>query len=190
LIAILGIVLAWYQDHQRLSAQLYRLQNPDTGWGVGQVTGPPNTRGPGDIHTAWASASQDDQQEWLLLEYDKSVVPAAILIHETYNPGAVFKVTHRPKWGRERVLWEGTDPTPPGSGAGVSRLPVAARIKTSRIKVYVNSPAVPGWNEIDAVGLEYGDDKQVIWAMHAGASSSYGGANQTVLQSGNVMLFR
>jgi hypothetical protein len=190
LIAILAMTLAWYQDHRHLSAQLYRLQNPDTGWGVNQATGPPNTSGPGDISTAWASATQDDQPEWLLLEYDESVVPTAILVYETYNPGAVFKVTHCPKWGRERVLWAGTDPTPAGAGAGISRLPVTSAIKTGRIKVYINSPAVPGWNEIDTVGLEYGTNKQVIWATHADASSSYGSRSSQISGASGVMLFR
>jgi hypothetical protein len=190
LVAILAMALAWHRDHQQLSAQLYRLQNPDAGWGVNQVTGPPNTAGPGDISTAWASATQDGQQEWLLLEYEKSVVPTAILIHETYNPGAVFKVTHVPRWGKEKVLWEGTDPISIGKNGWVSRLSVTAGIRTGRIKVYVNSPAVPGWNEIDAVGLEYGDDKQVIWAERATASSSYGQVNQAVFQTGGGMLLR
>jgi hypothetical protein len=175
LVAIVAMALAWHRDHQNLTAQLYQIQNPVKSWSVHQATGPPNTSGPGDISTAWASATQDGQQEWLQLEYEKSVVPTAIVIHETYNPGAVFKVTHVPRWGIERVLWEGKDPLSTGSGGLVSRLPVTARIRTSRIKVYLNSPAVPGWNEIDAVGIEYGASKQVIWAERATASSSYGG---------------
>ena len=87
LVAILAMGLAWHRDHQRLTEQLYDIQNPATSWGVRQVTGPPNTSGFGDIQTAWASATQDDQEEWLQLEYEKSVVPTAILVHETYNPG-------------------------------------------------------------------------------------------------------
>jgi hypothetical protein len=174
LVAILAMGLAWHRDHQRLALQLYRLQNPETGWGVAQVTGPPNTAGFGDISTAWASATQDDQKEWLQLEYEKSVVPTAILVHETHNPGAVYKVTDVPLWAPEQVLWQGTDPTRVGAGGGISRLPVSTAIRTGRIKVYIDSPAVSGWNEIDAVGIEYGKDKQVIWAEQATASSSYG----------------
>jgi hypothetical protein len=173
LVAILAISLAWWQDHRKLTAQLRKLQYPDVSWGVNQVLGAPNTSGGGDLATAWASETPDAQEEWLELEYAKSVVPKAIVIHETYNPGAVFKVTHVPRWGEEQVLWQGTDPTPVGSNFGVSRLPTTASIRTSRIKVYINSGAVGGWNEIDAVGLEYGDNK-VIWAEEAKASSSYG----------------
>ena len=189
LIAILAMGLAWHRDHQRLAEQLYDIQNPLTSWGVRQVTGPPNTSGFGDISTAWASATQDDQKEWLQLEYEKSVVPTAIVIHETHNPGAVYKVTHVPIWGKEEVLWEGTDPTPVGTAGGVSRLPVTTSARSSRIKVYINSPAVSGWNEIDAVGVEYGKNN-VIWAKRATASSSYGndGPALTVSRLGLVEL--
>jgi hypothetical protein len=36
-----------------------------------------------DLVTAWDSATPDGQDEWLLL------VPTAVLVHETYNPGAL-----------------------------------------------------------------------------------------------------
>jgi hypothetical protein len=175
LVAIVAIALAWRRDHEELSAELRRIQDPSRAWGVEQATGPPNTTGYGDIRTAWASATPDDQEEWLILEYDRSVTPTAILIHETYNPGAVYKVTHYPRFGFEKILWEGTDPTAPGTGGGVSRLPVSGRTKTGRIKIYINSPAVPGWNEIDAVGLEFGDpvSPDIIWAKRVEASTEY-----------------
>jgi hypothetical protein len=189
LVAVLALSLAWWRDHQRLAGELYRIQHPSSGWGAEHATGPPNTAGPGDISTAWASATQDDQKEWLVLEYDQSVVPTAVLVHETYNPGAVVKVSHYPKWGREKVLWEGTDPTPPSMGMGVSRLPVTDNVNTRRIKIYIDSPAVPGWNEIDAVGLEYANG-QVIWADRAEASSSFGSNNPNVFRPWGITLNR
>jgi len=44
--------------------------------------------------------------------------------------------------------------------------------KTQRAKIFLDSPAVPGWNEIDAVGLldEFGITH---WATGAQASSTY-----------------
>jgi hypothetical protein len=188
LVAILAISLAWWRDHQRLAAELFRVQHPSSGWGVDQLIGAPNTSGPGDISTAWASASQDNQKEWLILEYEKSVVPVAVVVHETYNPGAVVKVSHYPKWGSEKVLWEGTDPTPSTAGMGVSRLPVSAGVKTRRIKLYIDSPAVPGWNEIDAVGLELAND-DVIWAKSAEASSAYGSPSTSGVATRGTKLF-
>jgi hypothetical protein len=123
-----------------------------------------------------------------VLEYEKSVTPTAIVIHETHNPGAVYKVTHLPKWGKERILWEGTDPTATSIRGGVSRLPLTGKIRTGRIKVYINSPAVPGYNEIDAVGLEYGKG-EVIWVKRASASSSYGDRQTNVANSNSMYVF-
>jgi hypothetical protein len=171
--AIICLLLAWRRDHLQLSAQLYRLQNPGPNWDTAQATGPPNTPIPGDQPTAWASLGADDQAEWLVLEFEAAVVPNAILVHENCAPGAVVKASHYPRFGREQTLWEGADPTLVGSGGGVSRLPVTSDVSTSRIKIYIDSQNVPGWNEIDAVGLVYGDNNQVIWAKSATASSSY-----------------
>jgi hypothetical protein len=189
LIAIAAMALAWRHDHQQLSNELYQLRNPGPHWEAAQATGPPNTAA-GDGMTAWCPLTADDQQEWLVLEYSQAVVPNAIIVHANHNPGAVRRVTHYPKLGVEQTLWEGDDPTLPTAAAGVSRLPATGRIKTKRIKIYIDSPAVPDWNEIDAVGLEYGDDKKVIWAERAMASSSYGEGNQAVFQSGGGYLFR
>jgi hypothetical protein len=55
-------------------------------------------------------------------------------------------------------------------------LPVSVNCKTNRIKLFIDSVAVPGWNEIDAVGLECSDGK-IIWAKSAEASSNYGSHN-------------
>lgn len=183
LVAIVAIALAWWSDRRRLTAALQLLQPTYAAWSVEQATGPPNTTRPGDIRTAWASATPDDQREWLLLEYEKAVAPVAILVNETYNPGAVFRVTHAPRGEPEQILWEGTDPTPRTAGIGMSRLPVTADVRTNRIKVCIDSPAVPGWNEIDAVGLEFGDENgtQVIWAKRAEASSTYGQTQSDVV---------
>ena len=78
-------------------------------------------------------------------------------------PAPLTKVTHVTYWGYETTLWEGADPTPVTAGRGVSRVPVSPGFKTGRIKLYFDSPTVPGWNEIDAVGIEDAN-KKVIWA--------------------------
>jgi hypothetical protein len=186
LVVIVSLSLSWWRDHKFLSYRLHQLQNPERAWDVSQATGPPNTKGAGDIPTAWASASQDGQAEWLMLEYDSPVATKAIVIHETFNPGAVTKVTSVSRWGTEKVLWEGTDPTPVTAGSGVSRIPLASEVRTGRIKVYIDSPAVPGWNEIDAVGLEDASG-EITWATEASASTSYNGGTTTTLGYQSVL---
>lgn len=97
-------------------------------WGLEQATGKPDTPGSGDIVTAWASLTQDGQDEWLLLEYENSVIPSRIEIHETYNPGAVCRVTIFDEDNMEYEIWKGEDPTRQASSRGVSTIPVDKRI--------------------------------------------------------------
>jgi hypothetical protein len=148
------------------------IQRAKRSWGPEQASGPPDTNGPGDISTAWASKSSDDRAEWLMLEYDQPIKPTAVLVHETYNPGALVRVTAFQLDGKEVDLWKGADPTLVGAGKGVSEIPVKARFETNRIRIYLDSRNVPGWNEIDAVGLK-DQDKKIHWAASVAASTTY-----------------
>jgi hypothetical protein len=147
-------------------------QRPKRQWGPEQATGEPDTNMSGDIVTAWASQTPDGQPEWLMLEYAEPIVPTAVLVYETYNPGALVRVTAFKLDGEEVELWKGTDPTTPDTDMGTSEIPVKATFKTNRIKLYLDSPSVPGWNEIDAVGVR-DKAKKVHWAVAAEASSTY-----------------
>jgi hypothetical protein len=141
-------------------------------WGPEQATGAPDTNEAGDIPTAWASKTPDGQDEWLLLEYEKAVLPKEVVIHETYNPGAVNRVTAFKLDGEEVEVWKGKDPTPTDKPSGVSVIPLKIDFRTNRIRIHLDSKNVPGWNEIDAVGLKDKDDK-VQWAQSAEASSTF-----------------
>jgi hypothetical protein len=141
-------------------------------WGPEQATGAPNTPGAGDQVTAWAPRTQDGQKEWLELDYEASVTVATIQVYETYNPGALYRVTSVADDGKETEIWAGQDPTPVGAPMGTSEIAAAGNPKTNRIRIYLDSPRVPGWNEIDAVGL-VDDGGKTHWAVKARASSSY-----------------
>jgi hypothetical protein len=154
------------------SMRLHSTRNVPS-WSILQAVGPPDTPGAGDIVTAWASATTDGQKEWLILEYERPVIPSQIDVHETYNPGALERVSIFNDAGQEITVWQGADPTPLGSSRGVSSVPVSANYKTSRVKIYLDSPSVQGWNEIDTVGLA-DNAGNTLWPVNASASSSYG----------------
>jgi len=141
-------------------------------WGPEQATGEPDTEQAGDLTTAWASRTQDGQDEWLTLEYERPILPVAVIVHETFNPGALNRLTMFRPDTEEVDVWKGTDPTPPGREKGVSILPVQVEFQTSKIKLHLESTRVPGWNEIDAVGL-VDDMGRTHWAARAQASSTY-----------------
>jgi hypothetical protein len=143
-------------------------------WGPEQAEGPPDTQGFGDITTAWASGTADGQDEWLELGYGESISPREIHVYETYNPGALAAVLGYSETGREVLLWRGADPTRPQTGGGTSVVRVKDRGRINRIRLLLNSAAVSGWNEIDAVGI-VDEEGQTHWAVAAAASSSYAG---------------
>ena len=172
---IAAISLGWWRDHWRLRREIDRIRYPGPRWGTVEVTGSPNTVGFGDIRTAWASKSPDNQREWLLLEYERAVKPKAVWIYETYNPGAIDRVTIFDSAGVEHEVWSGKDPLA-GTSGGIAKITVggkASQWATKRVKLYIDSPNFPGWNEIDAVGLiDVHGKKQ--WAERARSSSSFG----------------
>jgi hypothetical protein len=145
---------------------------PARSWGPEQATGEPDTDGPGDLVTAWASRTQDEQDEWLELEYDQAFKPTGVIVHETLHPGALNRITMFQSNTEETDAWRGTDPTPRSAEDGVSIIPVTVPFETNKIRVYLASKEVPGWNEIDAVGLIDSRGK-THWAVRATASSTY-----------------
>lgn len=141
-------------------------------WGPEQATGEPDTEGSGDLVTAWASRTQDEQDEWLELEYDHAFQPTGVIVHETFHPGALNRITMFQSNSEETDVWRGTDPTPRSAEHGVSIVPVTVPFETNKIRLYLASKEVPGWNEIDAVGLVDSLGK-THWAVRAQASSTY-----------------
>ena len=156
-------------------------------WSPMQAAGPPDTATAGDQRTAWASATTDAQPEWLELEYARAVAPAAVEVHETYNPGALAKVSVFDAQGKEVPAWEGDDPglSRASMGKWVSRVPVGVEVQTRRVKLYIDSPKVGGWNEIDAVAL-VGRDGSRQWATKVEASSWYNSQAYANSSSGGV----
>jgi hypothetical protein len=141
-------------------------------WSAEQVTGQPNVPQAGDSQMAWCALTADGQEEWLLLEYQNPVVPMAVQVHENFNPGAVHRVTLFTLEGNEVEVWKGKDPTAPNADMGVSYIAFKTAIKTNRVRIYLDSPTVPGWNQIDAVGLIDGAQK-AQWPVAAAASSAW-----------------
>lgn len=145
------------------------------GFGPEQATGRPDVPQAGDNSAAWASQTPDGQREWLLCEYATPIEARAIVVYESYNPGALVRISAFNAAGDETIAWEGDDPTPRGRPRGISVIPVKLDFAVQRIRLSIDSPAVPGWNEIDAVGIEDAGGT-IHWASKAEASSTFGAA--------------
>ena len=153
-------------------------------WGPMRAGGPPDTPTMGDNTSAWASLTQDGQQEWLELDYQTVDSPKALLVYETLAPGAIVRATVFDEQGQEIDAWKGNDPgSLNASGIYVAKLPLSWGKPISRLRIYLDSPRVPGWNEIDAVGL-VDQTGRVQWARSARASSTYAAGHITAANMG------
>ena len=170
----IAILLSWYRDRQLLHAQFDAVVNPKPSWGNCQAEGPPDTPKAGDIPTAWASQTPDGQTEWLVADYQIPIHPKAIEVHETYNPGAVTRISGLDGNGNETTLWEGTETIPAGASRNVSIFTIHTKKRFRRYKICIDSPNFPGWNEIDAIGVR--TKRGTKWASRVTSSSSYGAA--------------
>ena len=129
-------------------------QYSDDSWSAQQMVGEPDTPEPGDTGTAWAAATPDLQIETLLLTYAQAVVPTGIEIYESYNPGAVTRIELlNPASDEWVVVWEGLADTAGEEIAVFSPALVPADFAATQVRLTVDEPALPGWNEIDAVKL-------------------------------------
>jgi hypothetical protein len=142
---------------------------PKRAWGPEQVTGPPDTDRAGDFQTAWASREPDRGAEWLRADFDRPVELGQVRVRETYNPGAISKITAVVS-GQEFLLWEGTA----GGGQAPRDFVVnaPAGLYAQSVVVQLDTSRVAGWNEIDAIGL-VGRDGSRQWASAVNASSTY-----------------
>lgn len=149
-------------------------------WGPEQACGAPDTFEAADRATAWASREPDDSQQWLLLEYATPVRMAKLCVHESFQPGALAAVAVLTPQGEELELWRNDTPKSPEEASRVLQLDVPVGFVVERVLLRFACERVPGWNEIDAVGIV---DVQggTHWATAAAASSTYADALDVVV---------
>ena len=141
-------------------------------WGPEQAKGKPDTRGYGDLQTAWATQNPDGGAEWLELLYEEAKPIQKIRVYCTFNPGALVKITTFQAGGHEVVFWEGEQP--PKDEVEVFEVVAKGEApRTQKIKLYFDTKRKSGWNEIDAVEMVSADGA-AQWAKEAKASSFYG----------------
>jgi hypothetical protein len=139
-------------------------------WGPEQAAGAPDTPEAEDAPTAWCPLEPDAGTEWLLVHFEKKVSIAEVRVRESWNPGAVVRVSAVFEDGTSSLLWQGSDPT-----AGAPEdfvVPVEGAVMGQSILIELDTARRPGWNAIDAVEL-VGRDGGRQWASGAAASSTY-----------------
>ncbi len=174
---VVALFILWIRDHSRLKQLTEGPQVGNSSWSIDQLLGPPSTTSMGDYPTAWASKTQDGQQEWVVVEFAIARPVTQLNIYESFNPGGVTKVSTVSAVGSENVVWDRStaDTTSSGNSGtlGLLSIPFSQPVESRRFKIEIDSPAVSGWNEIDAVSISDADGN-IQWASNAWASSSFG----------------
>ena len=107
-----------------------------------------------DAPNAWASVEGDNQREFMELGFATPQDVESVFIYETYSPGAIDTVYLRNAVTAAWVkVWEGTAAAGPEEATIFTiQIPKTAYM-VDAIRIAINSPAVAGWNEIDAVRI-------------------------------------
>lgn len=147
-------------------------------YSASQALGSPDVfPGSGGDPKAWASSTLDGQREYLELGFVDAGPVNRIVIYETYNPGAVDSVFVRnPLSGNFELVYSATaESLGIPSNALTIDFPMTA-FDVSEIRIALNSPAVSGFNSIDAVGIGQYDDSpgyaSYLWGPNGETTSS------------------
>jgi hypothetical protein len=124
-------------------------------WSAAQATGAPDVASYGDNDHAWASKQADAGEEWLKVTFARSVHATTVRVRQTLYPGAVAKVEVFSADGRSAIVWSGRDPTayPRDRISWFVATFAPPLFPVQSVKLTLDSAAVYGWNEIDAVQL-------------------------------------
>jgi hypothetical protein len=134
----------------------YSSQWSSTTWSAQQVLGTNNVGvNAGSSSNAWSSLSADGQREFLVLGFTEPQTVKKIEIFENVFPGAIDTVYLR---NSNTNKWTIVYSKPAQTNLGeVGRVFSIHLIETpymaNAIRLAINSPEVPSWNEIDAVAI-------------------------------------
>ena len=127
-----------------------------TDFSANQALGAPNVNICDDNTASWASVDGDNQREFLVLGYAAPQQVNRIQIFQNFNPGAIDTVYLR---NASTGVWTTVFST---TAIANATCPVTLTIniaattyQVDAVRIALNSPAVLGWNEIDAVGIDY-----------------------------------
>lgn len=125
-------------------------------WSAQQLLGPPDAYPYHDIKSGlvWNPETADGQREFVELGFETPVYASGVMIYETFGAGAVDTVYVRNAGdGSWHEVWSGYA----GALHSVSRIfPVMfeqTAFRVDAVRLAINSPAVSGWQEYDAVAL-------------------------------------
>lgn len=125
-------------------------------YGAQQVLGKPNKLpAHGESPCAWRTATANNNRgEWIKVTFNKLISAQTIVIAESWNPGAVAKIKLYDEAGKEYTVYHNPAPKPIPQKAQMLVLHIAPTpYKVAALRLELQTAAVPGFNQIDAIGI-------------------------------------
>lgn len=146
----------WKREEQWVARVVgFSSQYNDSTWSANQVIGAPRVYPRhGDLTGAWAQGNRANN-EFIIVEYDHAVHPEQIEIYETYNPGAVMRVSARNGNDAEWItVWE-TDRPHVEAQSRIFSVPFQNQVphEIDQIRLDIDCSAASNWCEIDCIKL-------------------------------------
>lgn len=120
-----------------------------------QALGPPNAILPfGKSACAWSPYNADSNvEEWIKVAFETPQKSRQVLIVENFNQGCITQVIVYDDSGKELVILENGMKVVSDVGKVLALAVPDTNILISAVKVVLNPARVPGYNQIDAIGL-------------------------------------
>jgi outer membrane protein OmpA-like peptidoglycan-associated protein/Tol biopolymer transport system component len=120
-----------------------------------QVLGEPDALPLGEPNSgAWSPKREDEKEESIEIRFSKSLVARQVAVVENVNPGSIIRIELVDTRGTKHEVYKNEIPGPLASKSRVFTISFpAAKYRTIGVAVTMNTAAVGGINQIDAIGI-------------------------------------
>ncbi len=143
-------VVVWASD-----VRAYSSQYGDRQYAAEQALGAPDALpagGPSPV--AWSAYYPDQEEEYLDLEFGRSLEARQVLVAESHQPGGIRRIEVGKGFGPLVTIYEESRPAPLSAGSRLLRVPVPSGTgRIDRVLVTLCGDCVRGYQHIDAVGI-------------------------------------
>src|SRR5688572_22344866 len=142
----------WASKVQKASSQRASGKDP---FSPEQVIGEPNALPLGEPNSqAWSPKKDDEKEEFIEVRFSKSLLARQVAIVENVNPGTISAIDLVDTNGKRHQIYKNANPGPLAVKSRVFSVSFpAAKYRTSGVEVTMNTAAVGGVNQIDAISI-------------------------------------
>lgn len=151
---LLGQTVQWADTVLGFSSEFVYNKYPGQ-YLANQILGKPNISGLLKANpSAWAAAKENNPDgEWIRVGFSKPQYVQQVIINETFNPGAISAVFLEDVKGNSYQIYKDSTFAKVDQWQQLTIKIERTSYQVAGLKVELNTSAVPGFNQIDAIGI-------------------------------------